>query len=88
MNNSSLPFSSGMRNPLSEITFEHLPVDLQKAAARAGWSSLVDVQARTIPYLLSGRNMMIQARTGSGKTGVSSCPCWLTSIQPNLPVRH
>jgi ATP-dependent RNA helicase DeaD len=32
------------------------------------------VQARTIPYLLSGRNMMIQARTGSGKTGAYLLP--------------
>ncbi len=74
MNDSTLPFSSGLRNPLSEITLEQLPVNLQKAAARAGWLSLVDVQARTIPYLLAGRNMMIQARTGSGKTGVFLLP--------------
>ena len=84
MNDSSLPFSSGMRNPLSEITFEQLPVDLQKAAARAGWTSLVDVQARTIPYLLSGRNMMIQARTGSGKTGVFLLPM-LAHLDPAQP---
>ncbi|MBN1313661.1 MAG: DEAD/DEAH box helicase [Anaerolineae bacterium] len=32
------------------------------------------VQARGIPYLLAGRNMMIQARTGSGKTGVYLLP--------------
>jgi ATP-dependent RNA helicase DeaD len=84
VNDTSLPFSSGMRNPLSEITFEQLPVDLQKAAARAGWTSLVDVQARTIPYLLSGRNMMIQARTGSGKTGVFLLPM-LAHLDPAQP---
>lgn len=32
------------------------------------------VQARGIPYLLAGRNMMIQARTGSGKTAVYLLP--------------
>src|SRR5688500_17279657 len=32
------------------------------------------VQARAIPYLLAGRNMMIQARTGSGKTGAFLLP--------------
>jgi ATP-dependent RNA helicase DeaD len=65
---------NGPRNPLSDITLEQLPVNLQEAAARAGWTSLVDVQSRTIPYLLARRNMMIQARTGSGKTGVFLLP--------------
>ena len=32
------------------------------------------VQARTIPYLLAKRDMMIQARTGSGKTGAFLLP--------------
>lgn len=32
------------------------------------------VQARAIPYLLAERNMMIQARTGSGKTGAFVLP--------------
>ena len=32
------------------------------------------VQARTLPYLLAGRNVMIQARTGSGKTGAFLLP--------------
>ncbi len=32
------------------------------------------VQARAIPYLLTKRNMMIQARTGSGKTGAFLLP--------------
>jgi ATP-dependent RNA helicase DeaD len=32
------------------------------------------VQARAIPYLLDGRDMIIQARTGSGKTGAFLLP--------------
>ena len=32
------------------------------------------VQARAIPYLLAGRDMVIQARTGSGKTGAFLLP--------------
>ena len=74
MNNPSLPLSDGPRNQLADITLEQLPVNLQEAAARAGWTALVAVQARAIPYLLAGRNMMIQARTGSGKTGVFLLP--------------
>ena len=43
-------------------------------SARAGWPALMPVQARAIPYLMAGRNMMIQARTGSGKTGAFLLP--------------
>jgi ATP-dependent RNA helicase DeaD len=74
LNTSSSPLSDGPHNPLADVTLEQLPVNLQEAAGRAGWNSLVDVQARAIPYLLAGRNMMIQARTGSGKTGVFLLP--------------
>jgi ATP-dependent RNA helicase DeaD len=61
-------------NDLPDITFEDLPERLRLAARRADWSTLMPVQARCIPYLLAGRNMMIQARTGSGKTGVYLLP--------------
>jgi ATP-dependent RNA helicase DeaD len=47
---------------------------LRAAAALAGWTTLTPVQARSIPYVLAGRGMMIQARTGSGKTGAFVLP--------------
>jgi len=47
---------------------------MKQAAAQAGWTSLMPVQAAALPYLLAGRNMMIQARTGSGKTGAFLLP--------------
>jgi ATP-dependent RNA helicase DeaD len=81
--NSPLPFAGGPRDPLADITFDQLPSNLQEAATRAGWTSLVPVQARAIPYLLAGRNMMIQARTGSGKTGVFLLPM-LARLDPTL----
>lgn len=59
---------------LPEIPFELLPEGLRQAAARAGWTSLMPVQARVLPYLLAGRNVMVQARTGSGKTGAFLLP--------------
>jgi ATP-dependent RNA helicase DeaD len=71
-------------NPLPDITFEQLPVHLREAAARAGWQDLMPVQARAIPYLLAQRNMMIQARTGSGKTGAFLLPM-LERLDPNSP---
>ena len=73
------------RNPLAEINLEQLPQPLREAAARLGWTSLVPVQARAIPYLMAGRNMMLQARTGSGKTGVFLLPM-LTRLDPSNPV--
>jgi len=57
------------QNALPEVTMEELPSDLREAAARAGWTELMPVQAKAIPYLLAGRDLMIQSRTGSGKTG-------------------
>jgi len=61
-------------NPLLDVTIEQLPERLREAVARAGWTALMPVQARGIPYMLAARNMMIQARTGSGKTGAFLLP--------------
>jgi ATP-dependent RNA helicase DeaD len=71
-----------VENPLPELTMEQLPQELRDAAARAGWAALVPVQARTLPYLMAGRNMMIQARTGSGKTGAFLLPM-LARLDPS-----
>ncbi|MBN1782253.1 DEAD/DEAH box helicase [bacterium] len=59
---------------LPDVTLDQLDPALQQAAGRAGWTILMPVQARGIPCLLAGRNMMIQARTGSGKTGAFLLP--------------
>ncbi|UIJ37489.1 DEAD/DEAH box helicase [Desulfobaculum bizertense] len=59
---------------LPELSFEELPEDLREACLRAGWTTLMPVQAKAIPYLLAGRDLMIQSRTGSGKTGCFALP--------------
>ncbi|MEZ4664382.1 MAG: DEAD/DEAH box helicase [Caldilineaceae bacterium] len=59
---------------LAEITLAELPSKLQQAAQRAGWSTLMPVQAMTIPYLRARRDVMVQSRTGSGKTGAFLLP--------------
>lgn len=74
MNNFLNPSINEPHNPLSDVTLEQLPERLRAAAARAGWNSLMPVQARAIPYLLASRDIMIQARTGSGKTGAFLLP--------------
>jgi len=68
---------------LPETSFNSLPEPLQQAAARMGWSQLMPVQSRTIPHMLARRDLMVQSRTGSGKTGAFLLPI-LHSIQPNL----
>jgi len=61
-------------NALPEITIERLPEKLQEAAKRAGWTDLMPVQKKTIPYVTARRDLMIQSRTGSGKTGAFILP--------------
>jgi ATP-dependent RNA helicase DeaD len=39
-----------------------------------GWSTPMPVQARVIPLLLARRDLIVQARTGSGKTGAFGIP--------------
>jgi ATP-dependent RNA helicase DeaD len=66
--------TSELQNVLPDLTFEALPEKLRAAAANAGWTELMPVQARALPYLHARRNMMVQARTGSGKTGAFLLP--------------
>jgi len=66
---------------LAETMLEELPEPLQAACARAGWTKLLSVQARAIPYLLAKRDLMVQSQTGSGKTGAFLLPI-LERIDP------
>ena len=59
---------------LPEAKLADLPEKLREGAALAGWNELLPVQAKAIPYLFSQRDMMIQSRTGSGKTGAYLFP--------------
>ena len=49
----------------AEISIEELTPELREACKRAGWKSLTPVQAKSIPYLLAGREMLVQSRTVS-----------------------
>ena len=59
---------------IADLTIDRLPSRLRAAVGRAGWTALMPVQARAIPRLIANRNLMIQARTGSGKTGAFLLP--------------
>lgn len=60
--------------PLPEINIADLPAPLRDAVERLGWSSLMPVQRKAIPYLLAGRDTIVQSKTGSGKTGAFLLP--------------
>ena len=66
-------------NALPRATLETLPETIAAACGRAGWTSLMPVQSLALPYLLEGRDIMVQSRTGSGKTG-----CYLLPLVPRL----
>ena len=70
-------------NVLPEARLSDLPEKLREGAALAGWNELLPVQARAIPYIFSQRDMMIQSRTGSGKTGAYLLPI-LEMVNPLL----
>ncbi|HJD98249.1 DEAD/DEAH box helicase [Mailhella massiliensis] len=59
---------------LPPCSLEDLPESMREACARAGWTRLMPVQAHTLPYLMAGRDLMVQSRTGSGKTGAYLLP--------------
>ena len=59
---------------LPEISVGELSPEMREACTRAGWNTLTPVQAKSIPYFLAGRDMMVQSRTGSGKTGAYILP--------------
>ena len=59
---------------LPQATPDTLPSSVKTAFAATGWASLMPVQSRAIPYLVDGRDMIVQSRTGSGKTGAFLLP--------------
>jgi len=58
---------------LAEL-FADLPEDIQASLRELGWSTPMPVQARAIPLMREGGDLIIQAQTGSGKTGAFGIP--------------
>lgn len=48
--------------------------DLERAIRLLGWVELTPIQQRVIPILRSGRDVIGQAQTGTGKTGAFALP--------------
>ena len=79
------PLDSAIQSPastLTPLTMDTLSGVLREAVLRAGWDNLMEVQAKALPYLLAGRDIMVQSRTGSGKTGAFLLPA-LERLDPS-----
>ncbi|MFZ5491381.1 MAG: DEAD/DEAH box helicase [Pseudomonadota bacterium] len=72
--------------PAAEPTFADLdlPPALQQAVAELGYETPSPIQARIIPHLLAGRDVLGQAQTGTGKTAAFALPL-LARIDPSNP---
>src|SRR5690349_15160045 len=65
---------------------------LQRAVADQGYTVMTPIQAKAIPYVLAGRDIMGAAQTGTGKTAAFSLPL-LHKMLPHAnssmsPARH
>jgi len=58
------------RSLFTDQTFDelNLPEPIQRAVDDLGFSNLTRVQAEVLPISLTGRDVVAQAQTGSGKT--------------------
>ncbi|MEE9606527.1 MAG: DEAD/DEAH box helicase [Myxococcota bacterium] len=54
--------------------FSELPAEIRDAIRDLGWTDPMPVQTKVIPLMREGRDLIVQARTGSGKTGAFGIP--------------
>jgi hypothetical protein len=78
----------------AELTFSSAPFStldprVSRALADLSFAHPTLVQAKAIPLLLEGKDVLARARTGSGKTDLSDAPgAMLTQIRPYLPLQQ
>jgi ATP-dependent RNA helicase DeaD len=63
------------------FSFDVLPDSLRAGIRDLGWQDPMPVQARVVPMMQRGGDLIVQARTGSGKTGAFGIPI-LLAIDP------
>ncbi len=80
--------------PEEPLRFDTLPLDpkLLRAIVTQGYLSMTPIQAKAIPLVLEGRDVMGAAQTGTGKTAAFSIPLlqkMLKHENPSMsPARH
>ena len=65
--------------------FDDLPDNLRAAVHALGWTVPMPVQEKVIPLMRGDRDLIVQAHTGSGKTGAFGIPL-VESIDIDWPV--
>jgi ATP-dependent RNA helicase DeaD len=63
--------------------FSELPAPVQQGVRDLRWKTPTPVQERVIPPMREGRDLIVQAQTGSGKTGAFGIPIACT-LDPQL----
>jgi superfamily II DNA/RNA helicase len=68
--------SASAETPAPPSRFDTLPLGekLQRAVDEAGYAFMTPIQAKAIPIVLAGRDVMGAAQTGTGKTAAFSLP--------------
>jgi ATP-dependent RNA helicase DeaD len=56
--------------------------ELERATKALGWTELTPIQDKVIPLLRSGRDVVAQAQTGTGKTGAFALPVLEQVVAP------
>ncbi|HKJ25943.1 MAG TPA: DEAD/DEAH box helicase [Myxococcota bacterium] len=64
--------------------YPDLPEDIEAGIRDLGWSAPMPVQERVLPLFAEGKDLIVQARTGSGKTGAFGVPI-SSLVDPELP---
>ena len=65
------------------LDFASFSEEIRNGIADLGWEQPVPVQQRVIPLMREGRDLIVQAITGSGKTGAFGLPI-VERIDPEL----
>ena len=76
MNANQPEAGEAVAEPSPPPRFDTLPLDpkLLRAVADQGYATMTPIQAKAIPVVLSGRDVMGAAQTGTGKTAAFSIP--------------
>ena len=67
---------------LAEL-FRSLPETVQRGIRDLGWTEPMPVQAKVLPLMRAGTDLIVKAITGSGKTGAFGIPL-IAELDPDL----
>lgn len=77
------PKSDPAKSDQPATGFKAIPLSapVQEAIAKSGYDTPTEIQARIIPHMLEGRDVLAQSQTGSGKTAGFALPI-LSQLEP------